>query len=142
MASEHPLHEFSIVAGAHRDATFSLGSDDVLVIGSDESCDICLTDAGVAARHAMLMSQGAAVTIRRLDGEVEVDGAALVADPRATLAPGATVVLGRRAAAACGIDRAGRTRRRAWRLRSSPASVADVCFRHWSSVASRSSSRA
>lgn len=94
MASEHPLHEFSIVAGAHRGATFSLGSDGVLVIGSDESCDICLSDAGVAARHAMLMSQGAAVTIRRLDGGVEVDGAPLVADPRATLEPGATVVLG------------------------------------------------
>jgi type III secretion system YscD/HrpQ family protein len=123
MASEHPLHEFSIVAGAHHGATFTLGSDDVLVIGSDESCDICLSDAGVAARHAMLMSQAAAVTVRRLDGEVEVDGVLLDADPRATLGPGATVVIGgvqlRRAAstvpvahATTGAPIAPRTRRR------------------------------
>ncbi len=119
MASEHPLHEFSNVAGGHRGATFTLGSGGVLVIGSDESCDICLSDAGIAPRHAMLMSQGAVVTVRQLDGEVEVDGTNLVAEPRATLEPGATVVS---AACSCGSRHrpAWRTRRRTWRIDRAP----------------------
>lgn len=95
MASEHLLREFTIVAGAHRDATFTLGGDAVLVIGTDEFCDICLSDVGVEPRHAMVMAHGDTVSIRRLDGDVEVNGQPVaVARPQVALEPGASITLG------------------------------------------------
>lgn len=93
-SSSSPLAEFRIVAGAHRDAVFALGNDDLLVIGADQSCDICLSDAGIAPRHATLMSQGGCASIRRLDGLIEVDGHAVASSTRVSLRPDARITLG------------------------------------------------
>lgn len=95
MASKQLTREFTIASGAHRDATFVLAGDAILVIGTDEFCDIRLTDAGLEPRHAMVMAQGDVVSIRRLDGDIDVDGQPVaVACPRVALEAGASIVLG------------------------------------------------
>jgi hypothetical protein len=83
---------FTIDAGIHQGATFA-ANDTLLVIGADAACDVCLSDAGIAARHAAILSQGSVLSIRRLDGDVSVDGRDIQA-ACAALAPGADIVLG------------------------------------------------
>jgi type III secretion system YscD/HrpQ family protein len=85
--------EFRVVSGVHRDAVFAL-EDTLLVIGADESCDIRLSDSGMAPRHAALTCQGLAVAIRPLDGALAIDGQGIAAASRALLAPGAMITLG------------------------------------------------
>jgi len=87
-------HEFCILSGAHRDAVFTLGGDDLLVIGSDESCDIYLSDRGVAQRHATLSIQGRCASIRTLDGTVTVNDQPVAPAARVLLQPGAEIALG------------------------------------------------
>jgi pSer/pThr/pTyr-binding forkhead associated (FHA) protein len=87
-------HEFRVLSGAHSDASFILTAGDLLVIGSDASCDICLTDAGVAQRHATLTVNGKHASIRALDGVVKVDGEAIAANQRVSLQAGAEIMLG------------------------------------------------
>lgn len=87
-------HEFRVLSGAHSDASFILTAGDLLVIGSDASCDICLTDAGVAQRHATLTVNGKHASIRALDGVVKVDGEAIPANQRVSLQAGAEIMLG------------------------------------------------
>jgi type III secretion system YscD/HrpQ family protein len=86
--------EFRVASGVHQGAVFALADGDMLVIGTDEACDICLTDSGIAPRHATLISQGATVSVRRLDGAVLVDGVALTGAARETVPAGAQIVLG------------------------------------------------
>jgi len=87
-------HEFRVLSGAHSDASFILTAGDLLVIGSDASCDICLTDTGVAQRHATLTVNGKHASIRALDGVVKVDGEAIAANRRVSLQAGAEIMLG------------------------------------------------
>ena len=87
-------YEFRVLSGAHTDASFLLSSGDLLVIGSDASCDICLTDAGVSQRHATLTVNGKNASIRALDGVVKVDGEAIAANQRISLLAGAEIELG------------------------------------------------
>lgn len=95
--------EVRIVSGAHRDAVFSLAEGDLVVIGSDESCDIRLVDTGVAPRHAALLAQANArrgsstaldISLRKLDGPLAVNGEVVAASARPTLPAGAEIDLG------------------------------------------------
>lgn len=87
-------HEFRVLSGAHSDASFIMTAGDLVVIGSDASCDICLTDPGVAQRHATLTVNGKHASIRALDGVVKVDGEAIAANQRVSLQAGAEIMLG------------------------------------------------
>jgi type III secretion protein D len=91
---EAKRHEFRVLTGAHRDAVFALGNDDLLVIGADESCDIYLTDPGVAQRHATLSIQGRCASLRALDGSVTVNDQPVAPSARVLLQPGAEISLG------------------------------------------------
>jgi hypothetical protein len=86
-------NQFRVLSGMHQEAVFTLADGDLLVIGSDEACDICLVDADVAPRHATLIAQGDAVSVRRLDGAVLVDGTTIAA-ALAPLRAGAEITLG------------------------------------------------
>jgi len=84
----------SIASGNHRDASFTIGHDDLLVIGADQTCDIRLSDPGLAPRHAALALQGGSISIRRLDGSVSINGNLLGPSERAHLPAGSAAVLG------------------------------------------------
>ena len=96
MASKTSHGEFAVSSGVHTGATFAL-TEDMLLIGGDESCDIRLSDAGIAARHAAVMADGRGVAIRALDGQVSVDGQRLEGATRRALAPGSEIALGQSA---------------------------------------------
>jgi Inner membrane component of T3SS, cytoplasmic domain len=85
--------ELTIVAGAHRGATFSL-TQDMLLIGADEACDVWLSDAGLASRHVAVMADDRGVAIRALEGPVSVNGQPLQGSARVELAPGSEIALG------------------------------------------------
>jgi hypothetical protein len=85
--------ELTVVAGAHVGATFAL-TEEMLLIGADADCDIWLSDAGLASRHAALVADGRGVVIRPLEGAVSVDGHAVKSGTRCVLAPGCEVTLG------------------------------------------------
>jgi type III secretion protein D len=86
--------EFQIVSGTHRDATFLVGPDDLLVIGAEASCDICLSDAGVMPRHAAISLQNGCPSIRSLDGPLDVDDRTIAAAVRVPLQGDCVVTLG------------------------------------------------
>jgi type III secretion protein D len=86
--------EFRIVSGTHRDATFLVGPDDLLVIGAEASCDICLSDAGVMPRHAAISLQSGHPSIRSLDGPLDVDGRTIAAAVRVPLQGECVITLG------------------------------------------------
>jgi hypothetical protein len=65
-------HTFAIISGVHQGATFDAG-DALLVIGADATCDVCLSDSGIALRHVAIVSQAGRLSIRRLDGDVSID---------------------------------------------------------------------
>jgi hypothetical protein len=103
MASEHfsktaaptcEVRAIKVLSGKHRDASVVLGCNDLLVIGADESCDVCLSDAGLAARHAALAVHADTVSIRRLDGTVSVNGRELSAGISALLDNDSDIALG------------------------------------------------
>lgn len=103
MASEHfsmtaaptcEVRAIQVLSGKHRDASVVLGRNDLLVIGADESCDVCLSDAGLAARHAAIAMHADTVSIRRLDGAVRVNGNELSAGISALLDNDSEIALG------------------------------------------------
>jgi hypothetical protein len=84
---------FTVTAGVHRGATFA-PSEDLLLIGADTACDICLSDAGLASRHAAIVSQGSRVAVRCIEGQVSVNGQLLAQSGSLVLAAGAEISLG------------------------------------------------
>jgi hypothetical protein len=84
---------FRVTSGAHRGATFA-PADGLLLIGADTACDICLSDTGLASRHAAIVTQGSRVGIRCLEGAVSVNGQPLVSPGSSPLTHGADIVLG------------------------------------------------
>jgi hypothetical protein len=66
-----PRSELTIIAGAHVGATFAL-TEEMMLIGADADCDIWLSDAGLASRHAALLIDDRGLAIRPLDGAVIV----------------------------------------------------------------------
>jgi hypothetical protein len=88
-----PSPTFRVTSGVHRGATFA-PSDDLLLIGADTACDICLSDAGLASRHAAIVAQGSRIAIRCLEGTVSVNGQPLVKQGSLVLTNGAEILLG------------------------------------------------
>jgi hypothetical protein len=84
---------FRVTSGVHHGATFA-PTDGLLLIGADTACDICLSDTGLAARHAAIVAQGSRVGIRCLEGVVSVNGQQLIAPGSILLTHGADIVLG------------------------------------------------
>lgn len=77
---------FRIYSGVHSGAQIEL-TPGTWVIGRDDSCDIILTDASIAARHAALIVEASEVSCEPLDGKISAaDGGALKG---LKLAPGA-----------------------------------------------------
>ena len=77
---------FRIYSGGHSGAQIEL-TPGTWVIGRDDSCDIILTDASIAARHAALIVEASEVSCEPLDGKISAaDGGALKG---LKLAPGA-----------------------------------------------------
>lgn len=66
--------EVTIASGLHSGGTFAIQDGDLIVVGTDVSCDICLSDAGIAPRHAAIALHGSDVLIRSLDGDVSING--------------------------------------------------------------------
>jgi hypothetical protein len=98
MASEAAVsmattREIIIVSGVHQGASFTL-TEELLLIGGDAGCDMWLSDAGLAARHAALMADGRGVAVRSLEGQVSVDGQPLQGSERVALSPGSEISLG------------------------------------------------
>jgi type III secretion protein D len=85
--------EFTIVSGAHSGATFAL-DEGLLLIGADTGCDIWLSDAGLASRHAAVTADGRGVAIRAIEGRVSVNGKPLAASGSVALEPGSEIALG------------------------------------------------
>ncbi|KLJ00563.1 FHA domain-containing protein [Luteimonas sp. FCS-9] len=63
-----------IVDGLHAGASRVLGSEEMILIGSGEDCDIVLADDGVASHHALVTLVGGRFLVRALDAPVHVGG--------------------------------------------------------------------
>ena len=63
--------EFTLSSGIHQGATFTV-ADELVIIGADLGCDICLSDAGLAPRHLALIRRSHGVSIRGLEGQVSI----------------------------------------------------------------------
>ena len=63
-----------VMSGLHHGAHVPLQQDALLVVGSGDDSDICLSDPGLSQRHFALAVHGEQITVRRLDGEIAVDG--------------------------------------------------------------------
>lgn len=74
-----------IVSGLHAGADRMLGTQEMILIGSGDDCDIVLADAGIARHHAMVMLFDGVASVRALDAPLRVDGR--------TLHPGDPIVL-------------------------------------------------
>lgn len=63
-----------VMSGLHHGASVPLQQDALLVVGSGDDSDVCLADPGLSQRHFALAVHGEQITVRRLDGEIAVDG--------------------------------------------------------------------
>jgi len=86
--------EITIASGLHSGATFSLQDGELIVIGADVSCDICLSDAGIAPRHVAITLHGPDLSIRSLDSTTSVNGENVVATKRVSADESLSIGLG------------------------------------------------
>jgi hypothetical protein len=86
--------EVTIASGLHAGATFSVQEGDLTIIGADAGCDICLGDAGIAPRHAVMTLHQSDVLIRGLDGAVGINGEQLRATKRVSADQPIVITLG------------------------------------------------
>ena len=84
----------TIASGLHSGAQITLGDGELIVVGADAGCDICLSDSGVAPRHTALALHGADITVRCLEGTVSVNGKQVQATGRMPASEAAVVALG------------------------------------------------
>ena len=83
-----------IVSGLHGGASRLLATQEMIVIGSGEDCDIVLADAGVARHHALVISLSGVFSLRALDAPLRVDGRPLHPGDPVALAPFQRIELG------------------------------------------------
>ena len=86
--------EVTIASGLHSGAKFAVQDGDLIIVGADAGCDICLSDAGIAPRHAAIALHGPDVLIRSLDGAVSVNGESLRAARRLSSDESTVISLG------------------------------------------------
>jgi hypothetical protein len=89
-----PPSVLRVVEGLHQGARVSLQHSGLAIIGSADDCDLILVDSGVAARHAAITLREHDVTLRAIDGKLEVDGRSIVPGEVATLATGTPILIG------------------------------------------------
>ncbi len=63
-----------IVGGMHAGAAIPVSTQDTLLVGTGEDCDVILADPGVKAHHCMLSARGAKIAFRPIDDAVVVNG--------------------------------------------------------------------
>lgn len=66
-----------IVSGLHTGGSRPLSAQETVLIGSSGDCDIVLSDANVAPRHAFLTRMGGTVSLRALDAPLLIEGQTL-----------------------------------------------------------------
>lgn len=84
----------TMVSGLHSGAQFTVADGDLIVVGAGPGCDICLSDAGIAPRHAAIALHGTDITVRSLDGTVSVNRERVEATRRMRAHEAAVVALG------------------------------------------------
>lgn len=83
-----------VVGGLHAGAALTITTDDALLVGADDDCDMILADPGVAAHHCMLTARGDKVTLRPIDAAVITRGHDHPPGETVALAVGERVELG------------------------------------------------
>src|SRR5687767_9180070 len=78
----------------HRGAQVSLEESGLTIIGSADDCDLILMDSGVAPRHAAISVHERDVTIRAIDGRIEMEGRAVSPGEIASSAIGTALAIG------------------------------------------------
>lgn len=86
--------EVTVASGLHSGATFNVQDGDLIVIGADIGCDICLSDAGLAPRHAVIALHGPDVSIRGLEGTISVNGEDVLTTKRTSSEKSTVIALG------------------------------------------------
>lgn len=86
--------EVTIASGLHSGARFAVLDGDLIIVGTDVGCDICLSDPGIAPRHTAIALHGPDVLIRSLDGAVSVNGESLGAARRLSSDEATVISLG------------------------------------------------
>ncbi|ATD66316.1 hypothetical protein CNR27_01685 [Luteimonas chenhongjianii] len=66
-----------IVDGLHAGASRVLASEEMILVGSGDDCDIVLADDGVAAHHALVSLVGGRFLVRALDAPVKIGAQAI-----------------------------------------------------------------
>lgn len=74
MSTDSETAYLLVMSGVHHGARLALQPDALLVVGSGDDCDVCLSDPELEARHFALSLHDEQVTVRRLDGDVVVNG--------------------------------------------------------------------
>jgi type III secretion protein D len=83
-----------VVDGMHRGAQVPLEESGLTIIGSADDCDLILMDSGVAPRHAAITVHERDITIRAIDGKIDLDGRAVSPGEVATSAIGTALAIG------------------------------------------------
>jgi type III secretion protein D len=78
----------------HQGARVPLQRSGLAIIGSADDCDLILLDSGVAARHAAVTVRERDLTLRAIDGQIDVDGRSIAPGEIATLIAGTPIVIG------------------------------------------------
>ncbi len=63
-----------VVTGMHAGAQLVLDGEELLVLGSDDDCDIILRDEGVKGRHVAFMVRDGSLLVKLLGGSIELNG--------------------------------------------------------------------
>lgn len=83
-----------IIGGLHAGAAIPITTDDALLVGAGDDCDVILADPGVTSHHCMLTARGEKVTLRPIDAAVMSRGQSHLPGETVSLAIGARLELG------------------------------------------------
>ncbi len=83
----------AVTAGTHVGARLDLPAHGALLIGRARDCDLCLSDAAVAAHHVLLQVNESGASLRAVDTALSVNGRRLTPGRTQALAPGAELQL-------------------------------------------------
>ncbi len=73
-AAEAALLALRVVKGVHAGARIPIASDDILVVGCADDCEVILSDNGVSNHHCIVTARDAMVWVRPVDAALVVDG--------------------------------------------------------------------
>ena len=96
-----------ILKGLHAGASRILATQEMILVGSGEDCDIVLADNGVARHHALINVAGSQVSVRALDAPIKIEGQPLSPGDPVELRPLQRLQIGDSAIAYGGEDEPG-----------------------------------